>query len=224
MATTQPTQPTTRAGKALELSLMLKNILDQADDDPIPLALAKKKVNYINDLVDLEPTDFHALVYDEADGVEAEDGVTPKYKPEEIPCGSRALLKIFKTFVHYESEVNGLKLRDDWSKLDRDRFNDYRFTQECTYRVMQLSNPNAPTTIGPRGTVGSSAQFVTSQATKSMSADPHDVIRRDWKRGMKRDPSAFPTFTNDKAWENWHHGFVITFNVQEMMSNILDSD
>jgi hypothetical protein len=88
---------------------MLKNILDQADDDPIPLALAKKKVNSINDLVDLEPTDFHALVYDEADGFEA-DGVTPKYKPEEIPCGSRALLKIFKTYVHYESEVNGLKL------------------------------------------------------------------------------------------------------------------
>jgi predicted lipid carrier protein YhbT len=39
------TQPMTRAAKALELSLMLKNILDQADDDPIPLALAKKKVN-----------------------------------------------------------------------------------------------------------------------------------------------------------------------------------
>jgi hypothetical protein len=60
MATTQPTK---RAAKALELSLMLKNILEQADDDPIPLALAKKKVNSINDPVDLEPPDFHALVY-----------------------------------------------------------------------------------------------------------------------------------------------------------------
>jgi rubredoxin len=102
-------QRTTRAAKALELPLMLKNILDQADDDPIPLAVAKKKVNSINDLVDLEPADFHAMVYDEEDGFE-DDGVTPKYKSEELPCGSRTLLKIFKTYVHYESEVNGLNL------------------------------------------------------------------------------------------------------------------
>jgi hypothetical protein len=74
----------TRAAKALELSLMLKNILDQADDDPIPLALAKKKVNSINDLVDLEPADFHTMIYDEEVGFE-DDGVTPKYKSEELP-------------------------------------------------------------------------------------------------------------------------------------------
>jgi hypothetical protein len=87
---------------------------------------------------------------------------------------------------------------------------------------MQLSNLNALTTVGSRGTIGST-QFVTFQATKSMSADPHDISRRDWKKGMKRDPSAFSTFTNDKAWENWHCGFVITVNVQTML-NILDPD
>jgi hypothetical protein len=86
---------------------------------------------------------------------------------------------------------------------------------------MQLDNPNAPTSTGSRPAPGN--QLVSSQAMKSMSADPHDIIRRDWKKGKKRDPSAFPTFTNDKAWENWHHGFVITVNVQ-MMSNILNPD
>jgi hypothetical protein len=210
----------TKAARAQELADVVNKILDQDDDDPIPLAFAKMKVVNVEMLVDSTSAYVERMVFNEEDDFES-DGTTPKYKVEDLPDGYKALLKIFITYVKYEKEVNGLNLRDDWSLLDPKRFNDYRFTQECSYRVMQFDNPNAPTSTGNRTVPGT--QVVSSQAMKSMSADPHDIIRRDWKKGMKRDPSAFSAFTNDKAWENWHRGFVITVNVQ-MMSNILDPD
>jgi hypothetical protein len=64
-------------------------------------------------------------------------------------------------------------------------------------------------------------QVVTSQAIKSLSSDPHDIVKRKWKKGIQRDPTAYSTFTNDKQWENWNRGFVVSTNAQ-MLPNVLD--
>jgi hypothetical protein len=207
-----------RALRAQELEDVLTNILDQELNDPIPLACTKTKINSVEMLIDSSIASIDTLTYDAPDGFEA-DGTTLKTKVEDVPDGYKTLIKIFKTYIGYECEVNALKLRDDWTKLDRERFNDYRFTQECSYRVMQLSNPLAPNP-GRRNT-SSTQQVVTSQAMKSMSADPHDIIKREWKKGIRRDPSAYSTFTNNKQWENWNRGFVVTANAQ-MLPNVLN--
>jgi hypothetical protein len=132
-------------------------------------------------LVDSSIASIDVLTYDAPDGFKA-DGTTPKIKVEDVPDGYKTLIKIFKTYIGYKCELNALKLQDDWTKLDRERFNDYRFTQECSYRVMQLSNPLAPNP--GRRSSSSTQQVVTSQAMKSMSADPHDIIKREWKKGI----------------------------------------
>jgi hypothetical protein len=87
---------------------------------------------------------------------------------------------------------------------------------------MQLSNTIAPNpNPGHRGS-SSTKQVVTSQAMKWMSADPHDtIIKREWKKGIRRDPSAYSTFTNNKQWENWNRGFVVTANTQ-MLPKVLN--
>lgn len=147
----------------------------------------------------------HKLKYLVDDGFE-QDGVTVKFKEEDLPDGYKALLKIFKTYVGFEKEVNSLKLYEDWSSINRDNFNDYRFLQECSYRVMQLGNVNAPTTSSK----GCSLQYaVTTQSLKAMSADPNKIVRREWKKGIKRDASAYQNFTNDKQqWESWNRSFI----------------
>jgi hypothetical protein len=137
----------TKAARAQELADVVNNILDNDDDDPIPLAFAKMKVVNVEMVADSTSAYVERMVFDEDDGFEV-DGTTPKYKVEDLPDGYKALLKIFITYVKYEKEVNNLNLRDDWSLLDRKKFNDYRFTQECSYRVMQFDNPNAPTSTG----------------------------------------------------------------------------
>jgi hypothetical protein len=107
-----------RALRAQELEDVLVNILDQELDDPIPLACTKTKINSVKMLVDSAIKTIDALTYDEPDGFEA-NGMTPKTKVEDVPDGYKTLIKIFKTYIGYEAEVNALKLRDDWSKLDR---------------------------------------------------------------------------------------------------------
>jgi hypothetical protein len=79
----------------------------------------KTKINSIEMLIDYAPTSIDTMTYNAADGFEA-DGTTPKFKTEDIPEGYKALIKIFKTYISYECEVNLLKLRDDWTKLDRE--------------------------------------------------------------------------------------------------------
>jgi hypothetical protein len=132
-----------RAVRAQELVDLLNNILDQEPDDPIPLACAKAKIHSFKMLIDYAPMNIDTMSYDTPDGFKA-DGTTPKFKSEDVPDGYKALIKIFKTDISYECKVNALKLRDNWTKLDREQFNNCRFTQECSYHVMQLSNSNAP--------------------------------------------------------------------------------
>ena len=77
---------------------MLSNILDQDDDDPIPLALKRAGSNTIPLMVDLTHDNIDKLKYLVDDGFE-QDGTTPKFKEENLPDGYKALLKIFKTYV-----------------------------------------------------------------------------------------------------------------------------
>jgi hypothetical protein len=133
-------------GRSQELADVISNILDLWDDDELPLALEKMKIYSIDAMVDYTVEDIEDMVYDEDAGFEA-DGITPKYKTEDLPDGYKeALMKIFKTYVDFEVEVNDLNLRNDWSKLDRKTFNDYRYTMESIYRVAQLNNSTQPTT------------------------------------------------------------------------------
>jgi hypothetical protein len=171
------------AVRAQELVDMLTNILDQEPDDPIPLACTKAKIHSVEMLIDSFTTSIDTTTYDMPDGFEA-DGTTPKFKTEDVPDGYKALIKIFKTYISYKCEVIALKLRDDWTKLDRERFDDYRFTQECSYRVMQLSNSNAPNPSPGRQGLASTQQVVSSQVMKSILSDPHDIIKREWKKGI----------------------------------------
>ena len=209
--------PSTRQAKETALKQMLSTILDQEDDDPIPLALKRAGSNTIPLVVDLTHNNIDKLKYLVDDGLE-QDGTTPKFKEENLPDGYKALLKIFKTYVSYEKEVNGLKLHENWSLINKEDFNDYRFSQECSYRVMQLGNGNPPTTSSQ----GRSLQYaVTTQSLKAMSADPIEIVRREWKKGIKRDATAYQNFTTDKQWENWNRGFVLTTHAQ-MMQDVLN--
>jgi hypothetical protein len=88
----------TKAARAQELADVVNNILDQDDDDPIPLAFAKMKMVNVEMLADSTSPYVERMVYDEDDGFEP-DGTTPKYKVEDLPDGYKALLKIFITYV-----------------------------------------------------------------------------------------------------------------------------
>jgi hypothetical protein len=69
----------TKAAIAQELADVVNNILDQDDDDPIPLAFAKMKVVNVEMVANSTSAYVERMVFDEEDGFET-DGTTPKYK------------------------------------------------------------------------------------------------------------------------------------------------
>jgi hypothetical protein len=155
---------------AQALAKVLREILDLEDDKPLPLALAKSKINTVEMLLDLTAANIDALTYNEADGLE-----------EKLSMGYRALLKIFKTYVSYELQVNDIKLSDDWNLLDREQFNDYRFTSECSYRMNTRFEKETMPNTERRG-VPLGQHTMVSQNTEPTTNNPHTIISNDLKK------------------------------------------
>jgi hypothetical protein len=174
-----------KAVGAQTLAKVLREILDLEDDEPLPLALAKSKINTLEMLLDLTAANIDALTYNEADGLE-----------EELPRGYTALLKIFKTYVSYELEVNDIKLSNDWNLLDREQFNDYRFTMECSYRVNMFDKETMPNTerqgipLRQHTTASQNTEpttkIIKTHAMESTSDDNHDEKKADTTNDLKK--------------------------------------
>jgi hypothetical protein len=130
-------------------------------------------------------------------------------------------MKIFKTYVDFEMEINDLNLCNDWSKLDQERFNDYQYTRECTYRVARLRNSSTSnTTKHQREQMN---QVVTSQAKESMPADHNDIIEQEMSEESKKDTLEDLTIVNDNVLENRNCASDITTKKHTML-NVPDPD
>jgi hypothetical protein len=141
------------------------------------------------------------LVYPDAD-----PQVSTMYR---LKKGEIGLLKCFIHYVYYRDETNN-PIGDDWTKITMADFDQFRANLKYTSRFSSLSS------IKPK--VVASTPALPSSSNTSHLPTPVDLF----KRGIKRDPSVFPTLKDEKFNDQWHRSFANQARAQDL-SNVLDS-
>jgi hypothetical protein len=113
--------------------------------------------------------------------------------------------------VHYRDEI-GNPIGDDWRSITQDEFDQFRCNTNYTRHFASLASLSCPTPSAP-----STAPTPTSTSSHS-APSPVDLF----KRGIKRDPSVYPTL-KDELWnDNWHRSFANQARAQDL-SDILNA-
>ena len=68
-----------------------------------------------------------------------------------------------------------------------------------------------------------SAGMTVPGTTPSQNNNNRPTPAQEFQRGVKKDPSVFQHFKDDKMWDNWHTHFVAQARAQEL-DNILDPE
>jgi hypothetical protein len=120
------------------------------------------------------------------------------------------LLSIY-SFRNQMKNENGRQT--DITQFGREDFLDFISTHDVQTPVeydAQLAKSNeAATTTSP----------VSSQSTSPRKYSPVD----QWNKGIKRDPSQFPTLNSDKEWDDFYRVFTAVASAQQV-NHVLDPD
>ena len=114
------------------------------------------------------------------------------------------LLKCFLQFVVHKNKEGEL-LADGWDTISQTDFDEFRINP-------LFIDKNAGIPI----TTSTTAKPTT---TTGLSFTPADIFRR----GIKRDPTLFPTLKDEKFNNSWHRSFVNQARAQDV-SEVLDAD
>ena len=173
-------------------SYVLKEFMEVKADGIIDRALSDAGCQGdIQVVIKLSDAEIGSLCYSDGEGEDK--------KVFDLPVGSKQLVRIVKAFyVHQKS--NGIDIDNAWLDITGDDFDTFRldiYDPDRTYKIP--SSSNVDTTMYPAP--GSS--YDTSSQTRSLPGQRVDPVR-DFKRGIKRDPSLFPTLKNIKQWDAWY--------------------
>jgi hypothetical protein len=125
--------------------------------------------------------------------------------------GEIGLIRSFIHFVHYRDEI-GNPIGDDWRSITQDEFDQFHCNTKYTRGFTSLASLSSPTPSTP-------STAPTPTPTPSHSA-PSPVYL--FKRGIKRDPSVYPTL-KDELWnDNWHRSFANQARAQDL-SDVLNA-
>jgi len=173
---------------------VMDNVLDRGDDSSLKQALTTAGFRDIYQLLELQPADVEHLVYREEDG---EDDLP-------IRRGDKGLLFTFLEFVSARG-TRGTPI-DDWLALTIEEFDAFRIEPVRIFvrNPETLAAPGVPTVSpAPRApSLSAAAQF---------------------KRGIKRDPSVFPTLKDESLNDAWHRSFVNQARAQDV-EEVLNED
>jgi hypothetical protein len=125
--------------------------------------------------------------------------------------GEIGLIKSFIHFVHYRDEI-GNPIGDDWRSITQYEFDQFCCKTKYTRRFASLAN------LGTTAPPAPSTAPTSTPTTSHFAPSPVELF----KRGIKRDPSVYPTL-KDKLWnDNWHHSFANQARAQDL-SDVLNA-
>ena len=160
---------------------ILDNVLGRGDDTPLKKALTASGIIEIEDFISLDDATIDSFTYDRT----ANDTNVP------LNAGSHNLAKIFITYFGYRVRINDPI--EDWTSLTADEFNTFRLGP----KLATLRLGAQPTTTPPP------SRSTTSTTTHASSRTPAE----NFQRGIKRDPTLFPTLKDEKFNDEWHRAF-----------------
>ena len=181
---------------------ILDNVLGQGDGTPLKLSLAEEEIEDVFALSNLTDTDIDSLKYRTKD---ANDNVV--INP--IQMADCNLLRAFLHFViNAQMEGNPI-VGEAWNAITQEAFDSFRINPKYMVKLTSaFSMPAAPEVPRPPP---------PPPPKPTPTFTPADMFRR----GIKRDPTLFPTLKDEKFNDNWHRSFVNQARAQDV-SDVLD--
>ena len=162
------------------------------------LALAEEGIDDIFALSTLTESAIDSLKYKNKDN---ENALTP------VKIADKMLLRCFLHFV-INADMEGNPIGDNWNTITQEEFDSFRISPKYMAKLnaTAFSTPSAPPS--PK----------TPPVTKPT---PTYTPAELFCRGIKRDPTLFPTLKDEKFNDNWHRSFVNQARAQDV-SDVLD--
>jgi hypothetical protein len=153
--------------------------MNQPDDGLLERLLTNAQLIHVGLWGSLIENDIENLTY-----VTATEGEAPPQAPIPTGPGKRGILRAVLAYIRY-CGTQPDPIGDDWLDVTQVEFD--------LYRISPLFN----------GTIfGNPMSTTTGGSAASSAGAPRDPVA-DFKRGIKRDPSQFPTLKDEKQLDNW---------------------
>jgi hypothetical protein len=169
----------------------------------ITKALREDGIKEISGLISLDDQQVEDLTYLDSDPTN-----TTAYC---LKKGEIGIIKSFIHYVHYRDEI-GNPIGDDWRNITQDDFDQFCCNTMYTRRFASLASLGSPAPLA------SSFIPAPTPTTSHSAPSPVDLF----KRGIKHDPSVYPTL-KDELWnDNWHRSFANQARAQDL-SDVLNA-
>lgn len=117
-----------------------------------------------------------------------------------IRKGDIGMLKVFKSFVQHRTIIGNPIADADWITLTQAEFDQFRIDPANLLRISTAA---------------------TNPSVKSNVATKYTMVDL-FRRGIKRDPSLFPTLKDEKYNDTWHRSFETQARAQDVY-NVLNA-
>ena len=191
--------PFTRAASKSAFIHIMTNVLDS---DHIHQALKDAGIDDMTGLVRLDDHTVENLAYTDPD-----PQVSTKYP---LKKGEMGLLISFVHFVYYRKDI-GNPIGNDWTSITMDEFDEFRTNLDYASGLNTLSGLN------PKKAPSKPTSTTSNPTTSGHGFNPVD----SFKRGIKRDPTVFPTLKDEKLNDQWHRSFLNQARAQDI-EDVLD--
>ena len=175
---------------------VLDDVLGRGDDTPLKSSLLYDGIEDIFSLITIDTDTINHLTFED-----------PNKAGQRLPVpkGDKSLVRVFCAYVIHCNNI-GTPINDNWSGITQTDFDTFRV--DPSY----VSSLHGGTTVP--GSTAVSSSSAPSTATKY---SPAELFRR----GIKRDPSLFPTLKDEKFNDSWHRSFSNQARAQDV-SEVLD--
>jgi hypothetical protein len=196
--------PLTRASTKAAFTHVVDVIIDSVN---VTSALAETGIDDVDDILTLDAATITSLTYTDPD-----PNVTQPHLPKR---GETGLLRTFLHFVHYREEIND-PIDNKWTSITQDEFNRFRCNIKYTRRFTTVSNLQH---ISNTSTIPSSTQPIPPRSTPSTTSSTTSTVEM-FKKGIKSDPSVYPTL-KDELWNaSWHRSFANQARAQDVNEDL----
>ena len=176
----------------------IKVLMDQELDGPVALSLIEYTTGSMDLRLVLNMTDeeidllyYYTQELDTSSPPSKDDDAKPKtvMVKRDLGIGYKRLVKVFTSFHKY-LEGEGAEIYFDWSNIDVDTFNHYRF---------KIYDGNVTKTAPSRLV----KPDVKSEDFKSNTTTKQTEVEQ-FKKSIKRDKSGFTVLKDKKQFKSWH--------------------
>jgi hypothetical protein len=188
----------TRADAKEAFDHVLDVVLNRPDGSYLKSSLINDGINDIFALVTLTDSIIDSLTYEDPDP-------TKKGTIYPLKHGDKNLIRCFLHYIIHRNNIN-LPIGENWKHITNDDFNQFRIDPNF------MANFSASPATVTKPSQGSPSPSVSIYS-------PADLFRR----GIKRDPSLFPTLKDERFNDQWHRSFVNQARAQDV-SDVLDAN